>query len=136
MSEGQQPEPVLLLASGSQPRLACFDCLGGQRLRLSYTDGHTCDVDLAPYIIAGDFHSCADAVLSLGRAEIASDGLTLAWPGNQFDAGILRGLAEQQAADEELLQFWRSLHDSAWSLEQLVATWGFVNPDTASHSQG
>lgn len=128
MSEGQNSAPMPLPPSEPVTRLASFIWLADYRLRLTYDDGHVCDADLAQRADAPADHDL------FHLAHINFEDNALGWPGigERIDASTLRQLAEQQAEEPELWQFWQRLADSALSLEQVAAAWGFG----ISHSPG
>lgn len=129
MTKRQPRSSGALPVSEPSPPLAAFESLGDYRLRLSFVDGHVCEVDLAPHLAIGTAALAPTDRQAFQRAMLGKNGQQLGWPDTSqcLTAGQLRLLAEQQAAEAELLQFWRCLHDSAWNLEALAAAWGLCS---------
>jgi hypothetical protein len=129
MSERQHADTPVLPMSEHATRLEAVDLLAQRRMRLSYEDGHVCEVDLDIPTADGAWLRVPVDRSTFAQARIDLDGLAVCWPGDdlRLAAKTLRQLAEQQAQEPELLQFWQGLLDQTLSLEQIAAAWGFTH---------
>ena len=112
-------------------RLAQVEALPGYRLRLTYADGQTWEIDLTDWIEATDsLRPLKDPAL-FAQARLGFGGLTVDWIADELDlaADNLRNLAVEQAGGIGHERLWNWLYDTGLSLEQAAQALG-LSPRT------
>lgn len=100
--------------------------LPDQRLRLTYADDQTFEVDLGEWIATSPIlHPLADTAL-FAQAKIGFAGRTVDWIPDELDLGAdnLRNLAIEQAGGIGHERLWNWLHDTGLTLEQAANALG------------
>jgi hypothetical protein len=106
--------------------LAAVEVLPDYRLRLTYTDGQTFDVDLSEHVHATElFAPLKDADL-FAQAKVGFAGRSVDWIEDELDLGSdnLRHLAVEQVDGIGHERIWTWLHDTGLSLEQAAEALG------------
>lgn len=106
--------------------LAAVEVLPDYRLRLTYADGQTFDVDLSERVHATEFLAPLKDVGLFAQAEVGFAGRSVDWIEDELDLGSdnLRHLAVEQAGGIGHERIWTWLHDTGLSLEQAAEALG------------
>lgn len=107
-------------------QLTAVEALPDYRLRLSYADGQTFEVDLRPWIeTTAALRTLQDPAL-FARARIGFAGHSVDWIEDELDLGAdnLRNLAVEQAGGIGHERIWNWLHDTGLTLEQAAEALG------------
>ena len=107
-------------------QLTTVEALPDYRLRLTYADGQTFEVDLRPWIeTTATLRTLQDPAL-FARARIGFAGHSVDWIEDELDLGAdnLRNLAVEQAGGIGHERIWNWLHDTGLTLEQAAEALG------------
>ena len=87
-------------------RVTSVDYLGGYRLRVSFDDGLTRDLDLEP-VLEGELYGPLRDPAVFAEVSLDPEVHTLVWPsGADFDPAILHDWPERQTAMQDLAKSW------------------------------
>jgi hypothetical protein len=87
-------------------RVTSVDPLGAYRLRVSFDDGVTRDLDLEP-MLEGDLYRPLRDPAVFAQVAVDPEVHTLVWPGGaDFDPAILHDWPEHEAAMQDLAKSW------------------------------
>jgi len=112
-------------------RLVHVEALPAYRLRLTYADGQTWEIDLTDWIDATySLRPLKDPAL-FAQARLGFGGLTVDWIADELDLGAdnLRNLAIEQAGGIGYERLWNWLHDTGLTLDQAAHALG-LSPRT------
>jgi hypothetical protein len=107
-------------------QLTAVAALPDTRLRLSYADGQTFEVDLGEWIATAHiFQPLKDAAL-FAQVRIGFAGRAVEWITDELDLGAdnLRNLAIEQAGGIGHERIWNWLHETGLTLEQAASALG------------
>jgi len=107
-------------------QLTAVEALPDDRLRLTYADGRTFEVELRPWIeTTAALHALQDPTL-FARAQIGFAGRSVDWIEGELDLGAdnLRNLAVEQAGGIGHERIWNWLRDTGLTLDQAAEALG------------
>lgn len=107
-------------------QLTAVEALPDYRLRLTYADGRTFEVDLVDWIETTEALQALKDLALFSRARIGFAGRSVDWIENELDLGAdnLRNLAIEQAGGIGHERIWNWLHDTGLNLEQAAEALG------------
>ena len=108
-------------------QLTAVEALPDDRLRLTYADGQTFEVDLRAWIeTTAALRALQDPAL-FARPRSVSPAVRSNWIEDELDLGAdnLRNLAVEQAGGIGHERIWNWLHDTGLTLEQARRHWVF-----------
>lgn len=107
-------------------RLTAAKTLSDCRLRLTYADGQTFDVDLQVWIKSSKALRALKEAARFANAKVGVHGRSVEWIKDQLDLGAdnLRNLAIEQAGGIGHERIWNWLHDTGLTLEQAAQALG------------
>lgn len=107
-------------------QLTAVEALPDHRLRLTYADGQTFEVDLRPWIETTTTLGTLQNPALFARAQIGFAGCSVEWIADELDLGAdnLRNLAVEQAGGIGHERIWNWLHDTGLTLEQAAEALG------------
>lgn len=121
-----------------QFHLTQVEVLTGCRLRLTYADAQTWEVDLTDWIDTTEgLRPLKDAVL-FAQARPGFGGLTVDWIRDELDLGAdnLRNLAIEQAGGIGHERLWNWLYDTGLSLEEAARALGLSRRTLSAYRNG
>jgi Protein of unknown function (DUF2442) len=106
--------------------LTAVEALPDYRLRLSYADGQTFEVDLSDRIFTTVFLAPLRDATLFAQAKLGFAGRSVDWIEDELDLGTdnLRHLAVEQAGGIGHERIWTWLHDTGLTLEQAAEALG------------
>lgn len=106
--------------------LTAVKALPDYRLRLTYADGKTFDVDLAERINTTDFLVPVRDPALFAQAKVGFGGRSVDWIEDELDLGSdnLRHIAVEQAGGIGHERIWTWLHETGLTLEQAAEALG------------
>ena len=106
--------------------LTAVEALPDYRLRLSYADGQTFDVDLSDRIFTTVFLAPLRDATLFAQAKLGFAGRSVDWIEDELDLGTdnLRHLAVEQAGGIGHERIWTWLHNTGLTLEQAAEALG------------
>lgn len=106
--------------------LTAVKALPDYRLRLTYADGKTFDVDLAERINTTDFLVPVRDSALFAQAKVGFGGRSVDWIEDELDLGSdnLRHIAVEQAGGIGHERIWTWLHETGLTLEQAAEALG------------
>jgi len=107
-------------------KLTAVEALPDDRLRLTYADGRTFEVDLRDWIETTEALQALKDHALFSRARIGFAGRSVEWIEDELDLGAdnLRNLAIEQAGGIGHERIWNWLHDTGLTLEQAAEALG------------
>lgn len=107
-------------------QLTAVEALPDYRLRLTYADGRTFEVDLVDWIETTEALQTLKDPALFSRARIGFAGRSVDWIEDELDLGAdnLRNLAVEQAGGIGHERIWNWLHDTGLTLEQAAEALG------------
>ncbi len=106
--------------------LTAVEALPDYRLRLSYADGQTFEVDLSERIFSSGYLAPLRDETLFAQAKLGFAGRSVDWIEDELDLGTdnLRHLAVEQAGGIGHERIWTWLHDTGLTLEQAAEALG------------
>ena len=106
--------------------LTAVEALPDYRLRLSYADGQTFEVDLNERIFSTVYLTPLRDTALIAQAKLGFAGRSVDWIEDELDLGTdnLRHLAVEQAGGIGHERIWTWLHDTGLTLEQAAEALG------------
>ena len=107
-------------------RLTAVEALPGRRLRLTYADGQTFEVDLTEWINTTTSLAALNDATLFAQARVGFGGHCVDWIEDELDLGAdnLRNLAIEQAGGIGHERIWNWLHDTGMTLDQAAEALG------------
>lgn len=107
-------------------QLTAVEALPDYRLRLTYADGRTFEVDLVDWIETTEALQAIKDPALFSRVRIGFAGRSVDWIKDELDLGAdnLRNLAVEQAGGIGHERIWNWLHDTGLTLEQAAEALG------------
>jgi len=107
-------------------QLTAVEALPNYRLRLSYADGQTFEVDLSDWINTTKSLAALKDTALFAQAKVGLGGYSVEWIEDELDLGAdnLRNLAIEQAGGIGHERIWRWLHETGLTLEQAAKALG------------
>ena len=118
--------------------LSSVETLPDYRLRLTYADGKTFEVDLRDWIeTTRALHALKDTAL-FGRARVGFAGRSVDWVEDEVDLGAdnLRNLAIEQSGGIGHERLWNWLHVNALTLDQAADALGISRRTLIAYRDG
>ena len=106
--------------------LTAVEALPDYRLRLSYADGQTFEVDLSERIFSSGYLAPLRDETLFAQAKLGFAGRSVDWIEDELDLGAdnLRNLAVEQAGGIGHERIWNWLHETGLTLEQAADALG------------
>lgn len=107
-------------------QLTAVEALPDYRLRLTYADGRTFEVDLVDWIETTEASQALKDSALFSRVRIGFAGRSVDWIEDELDLGAdnLRNLAVEQAGGIGHERIWNWLHDTGLTLDQAAEALG------------
>lgn len=107
-------------------QLTAVEALPDYRLRLTYADGQTFEVDLTDWINTTEALAPLKDKALFARAKVGFAGRSVEWIEDELDLGAdnLRNLAIEQAGGIGHERIWNWLHETGLTLEQAAEALG------------